>query len=142
MHTTFFPIQVVAQNMTPFMPHEVPTNEQPTPDPLPTSSPHLLTCSLADRQLVLAQLRLQAGSQPTVHKGQTRRAYSAMSSKRCTFCQEILFVYLSPICQMLRPEIQRRIPWWTYVGAASGGALGYIIANIPGMVCYVRISPF
>ncbi|KIJ45597.1 hypothetical protein M422DRAFT_227254 [Sphaerobolus stellatus SS14] len=36
--------------------------------------------------------------------------------------------------EMLRPEIQRRVPWWTYIGAASGGAIGYIIANIPGMV--------
>jgi len=36
--------------------------------------------------------------------------------------------------EMLRPEIQRRVPWWTYVGAASGSAIGYIIANIPGML--------
>lgn len=35
---------------------------------------------------------------------------------------------------MLRPEINRRFPWWSYVGAASGGALGFIIANIPGLV--------
>lgn len=36
--------------------------------------------------------------------------------------------------QLLRPEIDRRVQWWTYVGTASGGALGYIIGNLPGMV--------
>jgi hypothetical protein len=36
--------------------------------------------------------------------------------------------------QMLRPEIDRLVPWWTYVGAVSGGALGYIVGNLPGMV--------
>ncbi|KAF8587259.1 DnaJ-domain-containing protein [Ramaria rubella] len=36
--------------------------------------------------------------------------------------------------EMLRPEVERRVPWWTYVGAASGGALGFIIGNLPGML--------
>ncbi|KAF8527935.1 DnaJ domain-containing protein [Hysterangium stoloniferum] len=36
--------------------------------------------------------------------------------------------------EMLRPEVTRQVPWWTYVGAASGGALGYIIGNFPGML--------
>jgi len=33
---------------------------------------------------------------------------------------------------MLRPEIQRTVPFWTLLGAASGAGLGFIIANIPG----------
>ncbi|KAF8475440.1 DnaJ domain-containing protein [Gautieria morchelliformis] len=36
--------------------------------------------------------------------------------------------------EMLRPEIDRHAPWWTYVGAVSGGALGYIVGNLPGMI--------
>ena len=35
---------------------------------------------------------------------------------------------------MLRPEIDRLVPWWTYVGSVSGGALGFIVGNVPGMV--------
>lgn len=33
---------------------------------------------------------------------------------------------------LLRPEVEKRVNWWTYLGAASGAGLGFIIANIPG----------
>ena len=26
------------------------------------------------------------------------------------------------------------MPWWTYIGAISGAGIGYIIANIPGLL--------
>ena len=35
---------------------------------------------------------------------------------------------------MLRPEVNRVIPWWTYVGAFSGAGLGFIVANVPGLM--------
>ncbi|KAG9128469.1 hypothetical protein FRC07_011226 [Ceratobasidium sp. 392] len=35
---------------------------------------------------------------------------------------------------LLRPEVEKRANWWTYLGAASGAGLGFIIANIPGML--------
>ncbi|KAF8707574.1 DnaJ protein, partial [Rhizoctonia solani] len=35
---------------------------------------------------------------------------------------------------LLRPEVEKHASWWTYLGAASGAGLGYIIANIPGMI--------
>ncbi|KAF8609227.1 DnaJ-domain-containing protein [Ceratobasidium sp. AG-I] len=35
---------------------------------------------------------------------------------------------------MLRPEVEKRINWWTYLGAASGAGIGFIIANIPGLL--------
>jgi len=35
---------------------------------------------------------------------------------------------------LLRPEVEKRVNWWSYLGAASGAGLGYIIANIPGML--------
>jgi curved DNA-binding protein CbpA len=34
--------------------------------------------------------------------------------------------------ELLRPEVQRTINWWTYLGAISGASLGFILANIPG----------
>lgn len=34
--------------------------------------------------------------------------------------------------ELLRPEVQRTVNWWTYLGAASGAGLGFILANIPG----------
>ncbi|KAL4268157.1 J domain-containing protein [Pleurotus pulmonarius] len=36
--------------------------------------------------------------------------------------------------EMLRPEVNRVIPWWTYVGAFSGAGLGFIVANVPGLM--------
>ncbi|GAA5980235.1 hypothetical protein JCM11641_005515 [Rhodosporidiobolus odoratus] len=33
---------------------------------------------------------------------------------------------------LLRPEVQRVLPLWTWTGAAAGGALGFIVANLPG----------
>jgi hypothetical protein len=35
---------------------------------------------------------------------------------------------------MLRPEVERHASFWTYVGAASGAGLGFIIANLPGLM--------
>ncbi|GAA5832145.1 hypothetical protein JCM11251_004254 [Rhodosporidiobolus azoricus] len=34
--------------------------------------------------------------------------------------------------EMLRPEVQRIMPLWTWTGAAAGAALGFIVANLPG----------
>jgi len=36
--------------------------------------------------------------------------------------------------ELLRPEVERRISWWSYLGTISGGTLGYILANIPGAI--------
>ncbi|KIK71150.1 hypothetical protein GYMLUDRAFT_33284, partial [Collybiopsis luxurians FD-317 M1] len=36
--------------------------------------------------------------------------------------------------ELLRPEVERRIPWWGYMGAICGAGIGFIIANIPGLL--------
>ncbi|TFY53119.1 hypothetical protein EVJ58_g9629 [Rhodofomes roseus] len=36
--------------------------------------------------------------------------------------------------QLLRPEVQRHAPWWAWLGAICGAGLGFIIANIPGLM--------
>ncbi|THU91753.1 DnaJ-domain-containing protein [Dendrothele bispora CBS 962.96] len=36
--------------------------------------------------------------------------------------------------ELLRPEVERRAPWWAYVGAACGAGIGFIIANFPGLM--------
>jgi len=37
--------------------------------------------------------------------------------------------------ELLRPEVERHgPPLWTYLGAACGGGLGFIIANVPGLM--------
>lgn len=36
--------------------------------------------------------------------------------------------------QLLRPEVERHLPMWTWLGAACGAGLGYITANVPGLV--------
>ncbi|KAK7463726.1 hypothetical protein VKT23_005663 [Stygiomarasmius scandens] len=35
--------------------------------------------------------------------------------------------------ELLRPEVERRAPWWAYLGAVCGAGLGFIIANFPGL---------
>jgi hypothetical protein len=36
--------------------------------------------------------------------------------------------------QLLRPEVERFAPWWAYVGAVCGGGIGFIVANVPGLM--------
>jgi len=36
--------------------------------------------------------------------------------------------------ELLRPEVERTIPWWSWIGAICGAGLGFIIANVPGLV--------
>jgi curved DNA-binding protein CbpA len=36
--------------------------------------------------------------------------------------------------QLLRPEVERHVPWWSWLGAICGAGIGFIIANIPGLV--------
>ncbi|KZO98337.1 DnaJ-domain-containing protein [Calocera viscosa TUFC12733] len=33
---------------------------------------------------------------------------------------------------LLRPEVESHVPWWTWIGSVSGAGLGYIVANVPG----------
>ncbi|KAJ7446396.1 DnaJ domain-containing protein [Mycena galericulata] len=36
--------------------------------------------------------------------------------------------------ELLRPEVERRAPWWAYFGALCGAGIGFIIANFPGLM--------
>ncbi|KAJ7293078.1 DnaJ domain-containing protein [Mycena rebaudengoi] len=36
--------------------------------------------------------------------------------------------------ELLRPEVERHAPWWSYLGAITGAGLGFIIANFPGLM--------
>ncbi|KAF9015298.1 DnaJ domain-containing protein [Cyathus striatus] len=36
--------------------------------------------------------------------------------------------------ELLRPEVQRHAPWWAWFGAACGGGIGFIVANVPGLM--------
>ncbi|KAI0932363.1 hypothetical protein AcV7_000513 [Taiwanofungus camphoratus] len=35
---------------------------------------------------------------------------------------------------LLRPEVERHAPWWAWLGAVSGAGIGFIVANIPGLM--------
>ncbi|KAJ4486306.1 DnaJ domain-containing protein [Lentinula aciculospora] len=41
-------------------------------------------------------------------------------------------VFTDVLEELLRPEVERRFPWWGYFGAACGGGIGFIVANVPG----------
>lgn len=36
--------------------------------------------------------------------------------------------------QLLRPEVDRVMPFWAWFGAICGAGMGFIIANIPGLL--------
>jgi hypothetical protein len=43
-------------------------------------------------------------------------------------------VFADVFDDLLRPEVERHAPWWSWLGAACGGGMGFIIANIPGLM--------
>ncbi|KIM67181.1 hypothetical protein SCLCIDRAFT_108533 [Scleroderma citrinum Foug A] len=43
-------------------------------------------------------------------------------------------VFADVFDELLRPEVERHAPWWSCLGAACGGGLGFIVANIPGLM--------
>ncbi|OCH96534.1 DnaJ-domain-containing protein, partial [Obba rivulosa] len=43
-------------------------------------------------------------------------------------------VFADVFDELLRPEVERHFPWWTWLGAICGAGLGFIIANIPGLM--------
>lgn len=45
-------------------------------------------------------------------------------------CYECCLSYTS---QLLRPEIERHVPWWTWLGSVCGAGLGFIVGNVPGL---------
>lgn len=36
--------------------------------------------------------------------------------------------------KLLRPEVQRHAPWWSWTGAVCGAGIGFIVANVPGLM--------
>lgn len=36
--------------------------------------------------------------------------------------------------ELLRPEVERHVPIWSWLGAACGGGIGFIVANVPGLM--------
>ncbi|GAA5947023.1 hypothetical protein JCM10213_007278 [Rhodosporidiobolus nylandii] len=60
--------------------------------------------------------------------GKDAQADEDMESER----PEADHVFGSVFEEMLRPEVQRVLPLWTWTGAAAGAALGFIVGNFPG----------
>jgi curved DNA-binding protein CbpA len=59
---------------------------------------------------------------PRTQEGHTRRPTRLSCS--------CLFLSL----QLLRPEVERHLPLWAWLGSACGAGLGFITANVPGLV--------
>ncbi|TBU64928.1 DnaJ domain-containing protein [Dichomitus squalens] len=43
-------------------------------------------------------------------------------------------VFADVFDDLLRPEVERHAPWWAWLGAVCGAGIGFIIANIPGLL--------
>jgi len=44
------------------------------------------------------------------------------------------YVFTDVFADLLTPEVERTLPWWSWVGTVSGAGIGFIMANIPGAV--------
>ena len=76
--------------------------------------------------------------------GRTLIMYLRMFSKRLVdplfvtgvLGTQVLTITFSPLLaiQLLQPEVHSRAPWWAYLGAACGAGLGFIVANVPGLM--------
>jgi hypothetical protein len=57
-----------------------------------------------------------------------------MCLRICTFSAFSSFrlVLVLTRWERLAPEVANVRPFWSYVGGAAGGAIGYIVGNIPG----------
>jgi len=42
-------------------------------------------------------------------------------------------VFADVFDELLRPEINRHVPWWTWIGSVCGAGIGFIIGNVPGL---------
>ena len=47
------------------------------------------------------------------------------------------YVFTDVFGDLLTPEVERTLPWWSWVGTVSGAGIGFIMANIPGETCFV-----
>jgi len=43
-------------------------------------------------------------------------------------------VFADVFDELLRPEVQRHAPWWSWFGAVCGAGVGFIVANVPGLM--------
>jgi hypothetical protein len=43
----------------------------------------------------------------------------------------LIYIY---VVQLLRPEVEHHTPWWSWFGAVSGGGVGFIVGNVPGLM--------
>ena len=57
---------------------------------------------------------------------------SPLNVRRGPLTHPLFFSFPHP--QLLRPEVERHLPLWSWLGAACGAGLGFITANVPGLV--------
>ncbi|KIM85386.1 hypothetical protein PILCRDRAFT_817394 [Piloderma croceum F 1598] len=43
-------------------------------------------------------------------------------------------VFADVFDDLLRPEVEHHTPWWSWFGAVSGGGVGFIVGNVPGLM--------
>jgi len=117
--------------------------------PIPRDARSTTLCIPPDQtaQTIQAQLTiflpsLRTFSMQKLLRPLVRMVLSQMQTGCLPMCSKRLAHYLSmmmnqflvPIWQLLRPEVERRVPIWGWVGAACGGGLGFIVANVPGLM--------
>jgi hypothetical protein len=139
------PTHNAAATMTDYPPVDPPLRGPVTQAHQAAFSKRLPACSAAARAMDSPGL---APSNQGQGKDQTRSMYSATYSR-----MYVLFSFLLPSLptvggdalrdltfffsfrtQLLRPEVERHLPVWTWLGAACGAGLGFITANMPGLV--------
>ena len=122
--------------MTCSTPHGARKRGRRSPTPPPTSSPPSRTCSAARARPEPSPPRV-----PLPRTDQTQSTSLPTSLKRyvCVFRPEPTS-HSYDDWQLLRPEVERHAPWWSWLGAVCGAGLGFIIANVPGLMVGVYVG--
>lgn len=79
--------------------------------------------------LLISVLIPEQPLRPSVSLG----SYHSLFSLPLCFTEKVVGC-LMVVEDMLKPEVDRVIPLWKYLGTASGATLGFILGSIPGLV--------
>ncbi|KAF9532066.1 DnaJ domain-containing protein [Crepidotus variabilis] len=86
---------------------------------------------------LLYQTRSDRSADPNTSSGFFSGMFGGSSSKGTatgTAQPNAEGVFADVFDDLLRPEVERRTPFWSWFGAICGAGIGFIIANFPGLM--------
>jgi hypothetical protein len=125
-----------AQDRLPLSQMIMPQNTNKIKQVVPSSRTFRRSSKTVPTQLGLERLAVAVA----VIKDQMRMGSLAMCSRRCQWAFLVRCIYADGK-HRLAPEVAHVRPWYSWLGGASGAAIGYIVANVPGAVAGGQFLP-